>query len=589
MEKNGTPASPAALRRTGLGGLAGRYRDNCGALMSCLTIDPGESAEIRFFLGECDTFDQARQVVERYRRPEVLEAELARVKEFWDGVLDTLVVSTPDPLFDAMANGRALYQALACRLWGRTALYQSSGAYGFRDQLQDVSALTLARPDLARAHILEASRHQFAEGDALHWWQPYSGRGVRTRFKDDRLWLPYTVADYVFSTGDTSILDEEVPFIMGPPVPEDREDLYLVPQESSETATLYEHCLRAFDVSRDVGEHGLPLIGGGDWNDGMNRVGHEGRGESVWLAWFLVTGLRRFAPICEQRGDGGRAEDLRAWADRLVAAVEREAWDGAWYRRAYFDDGTPLGTRTADECRIDAVAQAWAVISGAGDPQRARTALDSVEEKLVRREAGLIALLTPPFDHMEHDPGYIKGYVPGVRENGGQYTHAALWVVMAYALMGDGDKAVGLLDLLNPFAHARTRGDADIYRVEPYTVVADVYAVRPHVGRGGWSWYTGSAALFHNTAIQSILGIRTSGGAGGRILTVDPTIPKAWPGFEATLRLGSTTWRIRVDNPRGANRGVERTTLDGAPVPDGHIPLTDDGSDHSVVIYMLGG
>ncbi|HEY5549553.1 MAG TPA: glucoamylase family protein [Coriobacteriia bacterium] len=589
LGRNGTPASPAALRRIGLGGLAGRYRDNCGALMSCLTIDPGESAEIRFFLGECDTFDHARQVVERYRRPDTVDHESARVKEFWDGVLDTLVVSTPDPLFDAMANGRALYQALACRLWGRTALYQSSGAYGFRDQLQDVSALTLARPDLARAHILEASRHQFAEGDALHWWQPYSGRGVRTRFKDDRLWLPYTVADYVFSTGDTSILDEEVPFIMGPPVPEDREDLYLVPQESSETATLYEHCLRAFDVSRDVGEHGLPLIGGGDWNDGMNRVGHEGRGESVWLAWFLVTGLRRFAPICEQRGDGGRAEDLRAWADRLVAAVEREAWDGAWYRRAYFDDGTPLGTRTADECRIDAVAQAWAVISGAGDPQRARTALDSVEEKLVRREAGLIALLTPPFDHMEHDPGYIKGYVPGVRENGGQYTHAALWVVMAYALMGDGDKAVGLLDLLNPFAHARTRGDADIYRVEPYTVVADVYAVRPHVGRGGWSWYTGSAALFHNTAIQSILGIRTSGGAGGRILTVDPTIPKAWPGFEATLRLGSTTWRIRVDNPRGANRGVERTTLDGAPVPDGHIPLTDDGSDHSVVIYMLGG
>jgi cyclic beta-1,2-glucan synthetase len=588
--RNGTPAAPEAMKRTGLGGVTGRFHDNCGAIMSRLTIGPGQSAEIRFLLGECESLEQARHVVERHRDPAAVDRELARVSAQWSGVLDTLTISTPDDTFDAMANGRALYQALACRIWGRTALYQSSGAFGFRDQLQDVMALTLARPDLARAHIVESSRHQFAEGDVLHWWQPHSGRGVRTRFRDDRLWLPYVVADYIESTGDRSVLDEETPFIAGPPVPPDREDLYLVPQVTSDQASVYEHCLRAFEASRDTGEHGLPLIGGGDWNDGMNRVGHEGRGESVWLAWFLVTALRRFAPLCESRGDAARANDFRAWADRLVAAIEREGWDGAWYRRAYFDDGTPLGTHEADECRIDAIAQAWSVISGAGDPQRSRTALDSVDEKLVRREEGLIALLTPPFDRMEHDPGYIKGYVPGVRENGGQYTHAALWVVMAYALNGDGDEAVGLLDLINPLAHARTRDDAFVYRVEPYVVVADVYAVAPHVGRGGWSWYTGSAALFHTVATKSILGIRTSGdGAGGRMLTVDPTIPKSWPGFTATLRLGGTTWEIRVENPRGVNRGVERTLLDGSPVPDGRVPLADDGARHEVVVTMLGG
>jgi cyclic beta-1,2-glucan synthetase len=590
LGRNGAPASPAALGRTGLGGLTGRYHDNCGAIMSVLSILPGETAEVRFFLGECESLDRARQIVERHRRPEAVERELARVKESWASALDTLVVSTPDPLLDLMANGRALYQALACRVWGRTALYQSSGAYGFRDQVQDVAALILGRPDLARSHIVEASRHQFEEGDVLHWWQPHSGRGVRTFSKDDRLWLPFVVADYVASTGDTGVLDEETPFVTGPPVPAGREDFYFAPQVSDKTATVYEHCLRAFEASRETGVHDLPLMGGGDWNDGMNRVGHEGRGESVWLAWFLVTALRRFAPICQSRGDKKKAADLRAWADRLVVATEREAWDGAWYRRAYFDDGTPLGTHEADECRIDAVAQAWAVISGAGDPQRARTALDSVDEKLVRREDGLIALLAPPFDHMEHDPGYIKGYVPGVRENGGQYTHAALWVVMAFALMGDGDEAVSLLDLINPLAHARTRADADIYRVEPYSVVADIYAVHPHVGRGGWSWYTGSAALFHTTATQSILGIKTSGdGKGGRILTVDPTIPKAWPGFTATLRLGSAAWHIRVENPRGANRGVERTTLDGVTLADGRVPLVDDGREHEVAVTMLGG
>lgn len=589
LGRNGTPAAPAALTRTGLGGLTGRFHDTCGALMSVLAVPPGDSVTIRFLLGQCPTIEEARRIVERHRAPEAVDRELERIKTRWAEVLDTLTVTTPDPVFDAMANGRALYQALACRIWGRTALYQSSGAFGFRDQLQDVVALTLARPDITRGQIVEASRRQFVEGDVLHWWQPHSGRGVRTRFSDDRLWLPFVTADYVESTGDASVLDERTPFLAGPAVPPDREDLYLVPQTSTQDASVYEHCVQAFEASRGTGAHGLPLIGGGDWNDGMNRIGHEGRGESVWLAWFLITTLRRFAPICEARGDDERAADYRNWADALVVAVEREGWDGAWYRRAFFDDGTPLGTQKAQECRIDAIAQAWAVLSGAASPDRARSALGAVDEKLVRWEDRLIALLAPPFDHMTHDPGYIKGYVPGVRENGGQYTHGALWVVAAHALLGDGDEAVELLDLINPLSHARTREDADTYRVEPYAVVADVYAVPPHVGRGGWSWYTGSAALFHTTAIRSILGIRTVGdGAGGRVLLVDPTIPKAWPGFEATLRLGGTTWHIRVDNPRGANRGVERITLDGAPVEDRRVPLTMDGQTHEVVVAMLG-
>jgi len=590
LGRNGTPASPAAMRRVGLGGLTGRFHDNCGALMTQIALAPGQTSSVRFLLGESASLDEARELVERHRAPDAAQQALAEVREQWSDILDSLTVSTPDAALDAMANGRALYQALACRIWGRTALYQSSGAFGFRDQLQDVTSLLLARPDLARAHIVEASRHQFEEGDVLHWWQPHSGRGVRTRFRDDRLWLPFVTADYIDATGDVTVLDETTAWLVGPPVPDDREDLYLVPQVGTDTASVYEHCLRAFEASRGTGAHGLPLIGGGDWNDGMNRVGREGRGESVWLAWFLITALRRFAPLCEARGDGGLAADYREWADRLVTAVEAEGWDGDWYRRAYFDDGTALGTRAAEECRIDAIAQAWAVISGAGDPERARMALDSVDEKLVRREDGLIALLAPPFDHMTHDPGYIKGYVPGVRENGGQYTHAALWVVMAYALMGDGDEAVGLLDMINPFAHATTREAADVYRVEPYVVVADVYAVSPHVGRGGWSWYTGSAALFHTTAVRTILGFRTAGdGEGGRVLIVEPTIPKTWPGFSATLKLGGTTWRISVENPRGANRGVAHTTLDGRIVRDGRIPLAEDGDTHDVVVTMLGG
>ncbi len=587
--RNRRPCEPAAMRRKALGGLSGRYHDNCGALMNHLEVPAGGSASVSFLLGQTATLDEARVLVARYREPGAIDAAFEASSGFWDDLLGTVQVKTPDAQLDLMVNGQALYQATACRLWGRTATYQSSGAYGFRDQLQDVMALLLVRPDLVREQIVEASRHQFPEGDVLHWWQPFSGRGVRTHITDDRHWLPLVVAEYLAVTGDESVLDERTAFLEGPLLPLEEADAYLQPAISEQTATVYEHCLRAIETGRPTGEHGLPLMGGGDWNDGMDRVGYQGKGESVWLAWFLGHVLTRFAPIAEHRGEPELAADYRAWAASLAAAVEEHAWDGAWYRRAYFDDGTPLGTHSAEECRIDAIAQAWATISGLGDQTRAETALDSVEENLVRREDGLIRLLTPPFDRMAADPGYIKGYVPGVRENGGQYTHAALWVVLAHLLHGDGDEAAALLDLINPINHSLTREAAEHYVVEPYVIAADVYAAEPHTGRGGWTWYTGSASWFYRVAVTSMLGLSVSTHEGVPRLVIEPCIPKRWEGYDFDYRFGSSTYHVRVDNPRGVNRGVARVTLDGDAVEGLAVPLADDGREHRVVVTLLGG
>jgi cyclic beta-1,2-glucan synthetase len=587
--RNGRPCDPAAMRRKGLGEVSGRYHDTCGALQCSLVIEPGQTAEVSFLLGQTATLEEARELVARFREPGAILAAREACEAFWRDLLGTVQVHTPDQKLDLMVNGQLLYQATACRMWGRTATYQSSGAFGFRDQLQDCLALLIARPDLVREQIVEASRHQFPEGDVLHWWQPFSGRGVRTHITDDRHWLPFVVAEYIAATGDTSVLDERTAYIDAPPLDLATEDAYVQPTASERLDTVYAHCIAALETGRPTGTHRLPLMGGGDWNDGMNRVGHEGRGESVWLAWFLGYTLKRFAEVCESRGDGALAADYHDWSASLAAAAE-ESWDGAWYRRAYFDDGTPLGSRDSEECRIDAIAQAWATISGLADPDRAATALDSVEEKLIRREDGLIALLTPPFDHMDHDPGYIKGYVPGVRENGGQYTHAALWVVLAYVMRGDGDEAHSLLDLINPISHSLKRSAAEHYVVEPYVVAADVYAAEPHTGRGGWTWYTGSASWYYRIALGSLLGIRVEAARdGGRQLVLDPCIPKRWPGFSATYRHGDATYAIRVDNPRGANQGVARVTLDGVPIPDLAVPLDEDGRTHEVVVVMLGG
>ena len=410
----------------------------------------------------------------------------------WADRLGVISVRTPEPLFDAMINRWSLYQALACRMWARSALYQSSGAYGFRDQLQDVMAFVYAEPQVARDHILRAAARQFTDGDVQHWWHPQSGRGVRTRFSDDLAWLPYVVDHYVRVTGDASVLDEEVPFLSMRRLEPHEHEVYDLPAVTEETATVYEHCVRALRKACTTGVHGLPLIGIGDWNDGMSRVGIEGRGESVWLAWFLAANLRAFARHVEERGDASLAAEFRAQADAYILAVEENGWDGDWYRRAYFDDGTPLGSRQGMECRIDSIAQSWSVISGGGAPTRQARALASLEEHLVREDARLIMLLTPAFDRMPNDPGYIKGYLPGVRENGAQYTHAALWAVLAIAMHGNGDRAFELYQMINPLTHGRTPEEVATYKVEPYVVAADVYTADGQLGRGGWTWYTGA-------------------------------------------------------------------------------------------------
>ncbi len=589
LGRNGDPRHPAAMGAKRLGGNTGRFLDTCGALMRTVVLEPQESVELTFALGQAPSLEEAHALIRRYQQPGTARMELDAVVHLWDGILGAVTIETPDASLDRIINGPALYQALACRFWGRTALYQSSGAFGFRDQLQDCLALLYTRPDLVREHIIEAARHQFVEGDVLHWWHPSSGRGVRTRFVDDRLWLPFVTAEYVRATGDASVLDVEVPFIEGPPLSEGAEDLYLQPAESTRIASIYEHCVAAIEASLGRGPHGLPLIGGGDWNDGMNRVGIGGTGESVWMGWFLDVVIRSFAPIIGKRGDAERAQRYLDVATSVIEAVEHTAWDGAWYRRAYFDDGTPLGTREADECQIDAIAQAWAAISGSGDPKRAMQALEAVEEKLVRWEDKLVALLTPPFDRMEHDPGYIKGYVPGVRENGGQYTHAAIWVALAYALTGDGDEAVALLDLINPLEHATDPASVELYKVEPYVLAADVYAIPPHVGRGGWTWYTGSASWYYRVAVRDICGLKLEASDGDRYLLIDPCVPKSWTSWRMTYRFGNATYVIEVSNPRGVNRGVERVALDGRELPDARVPLADDGQVHTVHVTMLGG
>ncbi len=582
LGRNGSPAQPDGLTRQRLAERTGADLDPCAALQSVLTIPPGGEVEVVLLLGAARGVEAARALIDRYRPTGAAAAAVATAARAWEHRLGVIRVRTPSPEFDAVLNRWTFYQALACRMWARSALYQSSGAYGFRDQLQDGMAFVYAEPGITRAHIVESAGRQFVEGDVQHWWHPQSGRGVRTRFSDDLVWLAFCTEQYVRVTGDQSVLDESAPFLRMRALAEGEDEAYDLPQDSGERGTVYQHCLRALRKAATRGVHGLPLIGSGDWNDGMNRVGHEGRGESVWLAWFLIDTLRGFAGIAARRGDGAAAGELNGIADGYTAAVDSSAWDGAWYRRAYFDDGTPLGTVEAEECRIDSIAQSWSVISGAGAAERQSQAMASLETNLVRDDARLIMLLTPPFDHMSHDPGYIKGYVPGVRENGAQYTHAALWAVLATALRGDGERAFALFQMLNPFTHAADAAAVDRYKVEPYVVAADIYTADGHLGRGGWTWYTGSAAWMYRVGLEAIMGFLKE----GETLTLDPHIPAAWDGFELEYRHGRATYAVSVRNPAHVTAGVSRVVADGIELPNGRIPLADDGARHDVEVTL---
>jgi len=583
LGRNASLDHPAALERGAeFSGKVGAGLDPCAALQTKVELEPGESTEVLFFLGQGDGHEQARSLVDRYRTMSS-GALLHEVQEYWNRVLDAVQVKTPDPSMDRLLNRWLLYQTLSCRIWGRSAFYQSGGAYGFRDQLQDVMALAVTKPEITREHLLRASARQFPEGDVQHWWHPPTGRGVRTRISDDRLWLPYAVAHYLKTTEDWTVLEAEVPWLEGAALEEGQQEAYFEPDGSEDRATLYEHCARALDRSLEVGRHGLPLMGAGDWNDGMNRVGHEGRGESVWLGWFLLANLKEFARIADSREEVERAARWRTGVASLEASLEREAWDGAWYRRAFFDDGTPLGSVKNDECQIDSISQSWAVLSGAGNEERARRAMESVERRLLRRERGLLLLFSPPFDRTPLDPGYIKGYLPGTRENGGQYTHAATWSVAAFAMLGEGDKATDLFNLLNPIHHTSSRADLHRYKVEPYAIAADVYSESPHEGRGGWTWYTGAAAWLYRAGLEWILGFQKRGSA----LCIDPCIPQDWKHFEIAYRHGDTLYRINVENPKGVCRGVSRVSVDGIQLPvEALVPLVDDSREHDVQVVL---
>ncbi|HEY5220059.1 MAG TPA: protein ndvB, partial [Gemmatimonadaceae bacterium] len=583
LGRNGAADRPAALgRREPLSGRTGVGLDPCCALQTTVEIPAGGHATVVFLLGQTETRDQARALIARYRADD-LDVRLKTVAAEWERVLGAIQVKTPDRALDVMLNGWLLYQTLACRVWARTAFYQASGAFGFRDQLQDVMALAVSRPDLTRAQILKAASRQFVEGDVQHWWHEPVGRGVRTRISDDLLWLPYVASHYLEVTEDRALLDQSVPFLEGAVLAPDQTESYFEPRVSAERGSMFEHCARALDRSLAVGAHDLPLMGTGDWNDGMNRVGAHGKGESVWLAWFLHAVLAAWTPVAAARGEHQRAEAWAAHMAKLKIAVEQAGWDGSWYRRAYFDDGTPLGTSGADACEIDSIAQTWGVMSGIADPDRARRAMAAVDQHLVRRNDDLVLLLTPPFDHTALEPGYIKGYVPGVRENGGQYTHAAVWAVIAFAALGDGNTAAELFAMLNPITHTRTPQEVQQYRVEPYVAVGDIYSEPPHVGRGGWTWYTGSAGWLYRAGIESMLGIRMRGAR----LAIDPCIPSGWPGFTVSLRHGTARYEIAVENPGRVCRGVATLELDGVALDDRTgIPLVGDEQVHRVRVVL---
>lgn len=578
LGRNRSTANPAAMDREQLSGRAGPGLDPCIAVQAKFDLDAGAQREVVFVIGETTDPVAARSLLQKYRERGRVHDALAATQKFWDDLCGAIQIKTPDSALDLLINRWLPYQVLACRYWGRTAFYQSSGAFGFRDQIQDVLALVYSAPQLTREQLLRTSNRQFAEGDVQHWWHPPGGGGIRSRCSDDRLWLPFITLHYLAVTADVSIMEEQVAFLSAPPLRPDQEDSYGKPP-NGEVGSFYEHCARAIDVSLDVGPHGLPLIGTCDWNDGMNRVGDEGRGESVWLSWFQLAILPEFARIAEARGEVDRAKKWRDHAEKIRKDTEENAWDGDWYRRAYFDDGEPLGSKENVECQIDSLPQTWAVICGLADHDRSVKGMNAVWDRLVRPEDHLIRLFTPPCAVGDPNPGYVAGYVPGIRENGGQYTHAATWVVPAFAKLGHADRAVESLAIMNP-AHATATKDLALrYRGEPYVLAGDVYDNPQHRGRCGWSWYTGSAGWYYRVTIESVLGLKIRGDQ----LTLNPSIPVTWSGFSMNLRRGKTRYEIRVETKDGV--GAKETWLDGKR-SEGAIQLADDGRPHEVRVVL---
>ncbi|MEO6983804.1 MAG: glycosyl hydrolase family 65 protein [Paralcaligenes sp.] len=580
LGSDGDLRCPAAMRQPSLDGRVGAALDPCAAIRVQIEMAPGEQREVIFRLGAEKTIEATLDLVRNSRGATAARKALTAVEQYWLDTLGVVQVDTPDPSLNVLANGWLVYQILACRLWGRTAFYQASGAFGFRDQLQDVMALVHAVPGQVREHLLRSASRQFPEGDVQHWWHPPAGQGIRTHCSDDYLWLPLVTCRYVQVTGDIKVLDESVYFLDGSPLKADQESSYELPKQSDQQGSLYEHCVRAIKHGLRFGSHGLPLMGAGDWNDGMNLVGAKGKGESVWLGFFLCSVLTKFSALAQGHNDSEFALQCRAEAARLRTAIEACSWDGQWYRRAWFDDGSVLGSRENSECRIDSIAQSWSVLSEVADPARARQAMDAVDHQLVHRDAALIQLLDPPFDQFEPNPGYIKGYLRGVRENGGQYTHAAVWAAMAFAALGDTDRAWQLFTMINPIGHGASAAAIATYKTEPYVLASDVYSLPPHVGRGGWTWYTGSAGWMYQFITESLLGLKVEADQ----LHFAPCVPEDWDSFKVVYHYRQTTYRITVRMPSKA--GKARVTVDGIAQPGSVVSLINDMRTHRVEVVI---